>query len=192
MESMCLLGTVKLVRLSNQIGHHHPHFVFHSDFHLLCISASSKNSASDRRRDQRNAVESKDKSEPPCVCPRGNQQMLSNSEFKISFCAPVTWLRHPKVSWCTVWELWFSTVGTIVSLVRFGDYSVCTFGKNQAEASRVYSVKYRRQKGKRFCQKLNRWCHEAGAYHSSVSPNWRCFRMFADHAGKGWYTRLRD
>ena len=90
MESVCLLGTVKLVRLSNQIGHHHPHFVFHSDFHLLCISASSKNSASERRRDQRNAVESKDKSEPPCVCPRGSQQMLSNSEFKISFCAPVT------------------------------------------------------------------------------------------------------
>ena len=138
-----LVGCCKTCQtfFSNQIGRHHPHFVFHSDFHLLCISATSKNSASQRWHNQRNVVESKDKTEPPWAWSSlSSQQMLSNSKFKISFCAPVTWLWHPKVPWCTVWELWVSTVGTIVSPLRFCGYSVCTFGKNQAEASRVYSV----------------------------------------------------
>ena len=48
MESVCLSGAVKLVRLCNQIGPHHPHFLFHIDFHLLYITATAKNPASQR------------------------------------------------------------------------------------------------------------------------------------------------
>lgn len=39
MESMCLLGTEKLVKLSNQVRNQHPHFQFHIDVHLLCSFA---------------------------------------------------------------------------------------------------------------------------------------------------------
>lgn len=48
MGSLSLLGTAKLVKLSNQIGHHHPYFLFHIDFHLLFITATAKNPGSQR------------------------------------------------------------------------------------------------------------------------------------------------
>lgn len=47
MGSVCLLGTLKLVKLSNQIGHYCPRFLFHIDFQLL-LTTTTKNPASQR------------------------------------------------------------------------------------------------------------------------------------------------
>lgn len=60
MESLCLLSAIKLISFSNQIGHCHPHFLFHIDFHFLRITATTKKTASQRCHNQRNVVRSND------------------------------------------------------------------------------------------------------------------------------------
>lgn len=49
--------------------------------------------------------------------------MLTISNFKHSTVPPVNLMWHPKVAWCTVWELCLSTVGAIVSLLKFYYFS---------------------------------------------------------------------
>lgn len=43
MGSVCFLGTIKLLKLSNPVGRH---YLFHTDFELLFTIATTKNPAS--------------------------------------------------------------------------------------------------------------------------------------------------